>query len=335
MVKTHPTIVEVARRAGVSPATVSRVLNGTARVSREKVRAVLKAVEELGYVPSPLAQNLARGRSYAVGILLPDFASPFYGPILQAIALEMESSAFRPIAVSGHWSLTRELEALEFLKAHRVEALVLLGASLEGPVLEGLGIPVLAFGQPLEGDRIHSLYLDNLSAAYRATAYLIARGHEKVVHISSHRGGADVRDRLLGYRKAMREAGLTPRVVYGDLLEGGGYRAAKELLQRFPDTTALFVANDQMAIGARLYLYERGLRVPEDVSLIGFDDIPLAAYQIPPLTTVRQPAWEVGLALASALRQVLEGGRPAFPDLALTLVERASVASPGGEVKSL
>ncbi|RTG94901.1 substrate-binding domain-containing protein [Thermus scotoductus] len=138
------------------------------------------------------------------------------------------------------------------------------------------------------------VYLDNFSAAYRATAYLIAKGHEKVVHISSHRGGADVRDRLLGYRKAMREAGLTPRVVYGDLLEGGGYKAAGELIQRFPDATALFVANDQMAIGARLYLYERGLRVPEDVSLIGFDDIPLAAYQIPPLTTVRQPAWEVG-----------------------------------------
>ncbi len=119
MTRTRPTIEEVARRAGVSPATVSRVLNGTARVSPEKVRAVLQAVEELGYAPSPLAQGLATGRSYAVGILISDFASPFFGPILEALTLELETTPYRPIAVPGHWSPVRELEALEFLKAHR------------------------------------------------------------------------------------------------------------------------------------------------------------------------------------------------------------------------
>ena len=183
MTKARPTIAEVARRAGVSPATVSRVLNGTARVSPEKVRAVLQAVEELGYAPSPLAQGLATGRSYAVGILLSDFASPFFGPILEALTLELEATPYRPIAVPGHWSLVRELEALEFLKAHRVEALVLLGTALDGEALGELGIPVLAFGQRVEGPKAWSLCLDNQQAAYEATRYLIDRGHTRIVHI--------------------------------------------------------------------------------------------------------------------------------------------------------
>ncbi|KHG64436.1 LacI family transcriptional regulator [Thermus sp. 2.9] len=325
MTRTHPTIAEVARRAGVSPATVSRVLNGTARVSQEKVRAVLRAIEELGYTPSPLAQSLAKGRSYAVGILLPDFGSPFYGPILEAITLELEPTPFRPIAVPGHWSLVRELEALDFLKGHRVEAIVLLGTSLEASALEPLGVPILAFGQRLLGPRTWSLVLNNREAAYRATRYLLEKGHRHIAHISSHRGGMDVRERLLGYRKAMREMGLAPRVVYGNLQEDGGYEAARELLARFPDTTAIFAANDQTAIGARLYLFERGLAVPEDLSLVGFDDIPLAAYQVPPLTTVRQPAREVGRALAQALKDLLQGETPSLSPIPLQLVERGSV----------
>jgi LacI family transcriptional regulator len=327
--KTRPTIEEVARRAGVSPATVSRVLNGTARVSREKVRAVLEAVEALGYTPSPLAQSLARGRSYALGILLPDFESPFYGPILQALAHRLEATPFRPVAVPGHWSLARELEALDFLKAQRVEALILLGATVDGAPLEALGVPVVAFGERV-GERVFSLLLDNREAAYRATRYLLAKGHTRIAHVSSHRGHADIRERLLGYRRAMREAGLEARVVYGDLTEAGGYRAGKELFARFPDTTAVFAANDQTAIGLRLFLYEAGLSVPEDVSLVGFDDIPLAAYQTPPLTTVRQPARAIGEVLAEAALAVLEGREPLLPKLELFLVERRSVGEVGG-----
>ncbi len=329
MTRTRPTIEEVARRAGVSPATVSRVLNGTARVSPEKVRAVLQAVEELGYAPSPLAQGLATGRSYAVGILISDFASPFFGPILEALTLELETTPYRPIAVPGHWSPVRELEALEFLKAHRVEALALLGTALGGEALRDLGIPVLAFGQRVEGPRAWSLLLDNQKAAYEATRYLLRRGHTRIVHISSHRGGLDVRERLLGYRKAMREAGLEARVVYGNLEEDGGYLAAEEAFRRYPDTTAIFAANDQTAFGARLYLYQRGLHVPEDVSLMGFDDVALSAYQIPPLTTVRQPIQEIGTALGRALRAVLGGESPNLPHLELALVERASVREVG------
>jgi len=329
MIEARPTIEEVARRAGVSPATVSRVLNGTARVSREKVKAVLEAIEALGYTPSPQARSLAKGRSYAVGILLPDLGSPFYGPILEAIALELEPTPFRPIAVPGHWSLVRELEALDFLKGHRIEALLLLGTSLDAGALKGLDTPVLSFGQPLDGEKAFALFLDNRKAAYQATRYLLAKGHREIVHITSHRGAMDVRERLLGYRKAMREAGLSPKVVYGNLLEDGGYRACQEILKRFPETTAIFAANDQTAIGARLALFEAGLRVPEDVSLVGFDDIPLAAYQIPPLTTVRQPTREIGQALAEGLKRVLGGKDPAFPPIALPLVERSSVKEVG------
>ncbi len=138
-----------------------------------------------------------------------------------------------------------------------------------------------------------------------------------------------MRERLLGYRKAMREAGLEARVVYGNLEEDGGYLAAEEAFRRYPDTTAIFAANDQTAFGARLYLYQRGLRVPEDVSLMGFDDVALSAYQTPPLTTVRQPIQEIGMALGRALRAVLGGESPNLPHLELALVERASVREVG------
>lgn len=322
MVKLRPTIEEVARIAGVSPATVSRVLNGTARVTPEKRKAVLRAIETLGYRPSLAAQTLARGRSYAVGILVPDFSSPFYGPILEAITLELEATPFRPITVPGHWSLVRELEALEFLKNHQLEALLLLGTSLDEKAVKPLGVPVLAFGQVLEG--AWSLMVDNRRAAYQATRYLLELGHTRIAHITSQRGGMDVQERLLGYRKAMREAGLEARVVYGNLQEDGGYRACRELFRRYPDTTAIFAANDQTAIGARLYLYEQGVSVPQEVSLVGFDDIPSAAYQIPPLTTVRQPLQEIGHALGQAVKALLEGHKPELPALELHLVPRQS-----------
>lgn len=218
----------------------------------------------------------------------------------------------------------RELEALEFLKAHRVEALVLLGTALDGEALGELGIPVLAFGQRVEGPKAWSLCLDNQQAAYEATRYLIDRGHTRIVHISSHRGGMDVRDRLLGYRKAMREAGLRARVVYGDLEEEGGYRAAAEAFRRYPDTTAIFAANDQTAFGARLYLYEQGLRVPEDVSSWGLTTSPLAPTRSP--AHHRAPAHprhrhRPGPRAPGGPR----GEVPTLPRLELRLVERASV----------
>jgi len=325
MTRSRPTIQEVARAAGVSPATVSRVLNGTARVSREKVRAVLKAVEELGYTPSPLAQSLATGRSYAVGILVPSLSSPFYGPILEAITQELLTSEYRPIAVPTYWSLIEELEALEFLRMHRVEALIVLGTSLDARAFQALDVPILSYGQALEGDRTYTLEVNNLEAAYHATRYLLSKGHRHIVHITSHQGGRDIQERYLGYRRAMREMGLPTRVLYGNLQEDGGYQVADELLKRFPEATAVFAANDQTAIGLRLRLWERGVRVPEDLSLVGFDDIDLAAYQTPPLTTVRQPTRAIGQTLAAAAKALLQGQNPSLSPLSLQLVERFSV----------
>jgi LacI family transcriptional regulator len=325
MTRSRPTIQEVARAAGVSPATVSRVLNGTARVSREKVRAVLKAVEELGYTPSPLAQSLATGRSYAVGILVPSLSSPFYGPILEAITQELLPSEYRPIAVPTYWSLIEELEALEFLRMHRVEALIVLGTSMDTRAFQTCGVPILSFGQALEGERAYTLEVNNQEAAYRATRYLLAKGHRHIVHVSSHQGGQDIQERYLGYRKAMREARLPTRVLYGNLQEDGGYQVADELLDRFPEATAVFAANDQTAIGLRLRLWEKGVRVPEDLSLVGFDDIDLAAYQTPPLTTVRQPMRAIGRTLAAAAKALIEGHEPILSPISLELVERQSV----------
>ncbi|MEW6420706.1 MAG: substrate-binding domain-containing protein [Deinococcota bacterium] len=328
------TLAEVAREAGVSPSTVSRILNGTAQVKATKVAQVRAAIEKLGYKPNAFARSLAKGASSSVGVLTQDIASPFYGDALGGIERGLMGSGYSPLIISGHWRTDEEEHAIELFMSRRVEALIVLGGHLPEEELRQLAqqLPVAVLGRPVDlaSPGSISLALDNRRAAYDLVTYLLDRGHRRIGHIMGPQDHVDARDRLDGYRQALEDRGLPFQpslVVQGDFHEPSGLIGTQQLLAQHPDMTAIFSANDQMAYGARLALYRLGLRVPEDMSLVGFDDLPGSAYTTPPLTSVRQPMAEMGHWLARFVVAQLTGQatEPFQPQMELRL--RESVAT--------
>lgn len=327
------TLAEVARAAGVSPSTVSRILNGTAQVKAAKVAQVRAAIDRLGYKPNAFARSLATGTSGSVGVLTQDIASPFYGDALSGIEGGLMGSGYSPLIISGHWRTDDEEHAVELFLSRRVEALIVLGGQLPEDELRHLAgqLPVAVLGRRLDLSALGSvsLFLDNRRAAREVVGHLLDRGHRRIGHIAGPQDHRDARERLAGYREALEERGLPfvpSLVVQGDFHEPSGLIGTQRLLAAHPDMTAIFNANDQMAYGARLALYRLGLRVPEDMSLVGFDDLPGSTYTTPPLTSVRQPMAEMGRWLARFVVARLTGQEiePFRPQLELRL--RESVA---------
>lgn len=334
------TVVEVAREAGVSPSTVSRIMNGTARVAPDKQRSVEQAVQRLGYRPNMMARNLVRGNSRTVGVLTQAIGSPFYNGALHGIEDGLMPHGYAPLIVSGHWHSDQEGHAIELLLGRRVEALIVLGGSVpEAELHEVAGsLPVVVLGRRIARPDFagHSLALDNFGGARRATAHLIERGHRAIGHIMGLPEHLDAQDRLAGYRAALESHGLPfdPQlVVQGDFQEASGLLGMQRLLEQNLPITAVFCANDQMAYGARLALYRRGIRVPDDLSLVGFDDLPGSLYGSPPLTSVRQPMHDLGLRLAEFVLARLRGETPALSAPPLDLIVRESTAVLHGRAK--
>ncbi len=312
------TIDDIARQAGVSPSTVSRVLNGSKHVGEARRAQVLAAVEHFGFRPNAVAQGLARGRSMTVGVLVQDVTSPFFGRMLAAVEEVLERHDYRPMFASTHWradNLDEEAQVLDLLLERRVDGVLILGGRGSAEHLQQVAthIPLVIAARQIEGLEAHCLTVDNSGGAYRATRYLIGLGHRRIAHISGFADHPDARARLDGYQRALAEAGLPldpDLVAEGDFEELSGQTAVEQLLIRAVPFTALFAANDQMAYGAILGLHSHGFRVPDDVSVVGFDDLPHSAYTLPPLTTVRQPVRELGTAAASALTSQIEGMPP-------------------------
>ena len=329
------TILEIAEKANVSPATVSRVLRGTTGVAQGKREAVLQAVDELDYRPNVFAQSLASGQSMTLGVLTQNFGSPFYDGILQGILDGLDGSEYSPIFADGRWQTAVEHKALQMLLDRRVDGLIFVGGQIsEGRLAALVGqTPFVAVGRKLPTLLDNCLYVDNFAAAYEATRYLIGRGHRQIAHITApmpyQDAVNDVRRRYDGYVRALQDADIEPDpqlVVEGNLLQQSGVLAIETLLMRGRPFSAIFAANDQMAFGARLGLYRRGIRVPDDVSLVGFDDDPSAAYFIPPLTTVRQPAITLGQVAAQAILDLIGKKTVELPVLAAELIIRESVS---------
>jgi LacI family transcriptional regulator len=323
------TIHDIAAEAGVSASTVSRVLNGTTPVANAKRAAVLAAIESLNYHPNVVAQGLVRGKSATIGVLTQDLASPFYAEIHRAVEEGLVGSGYHPLFASGHWGADLELAALDVLIKRRVDAIIVLGGLMPGEHLHAVAqeLPLVAVGRLIAGIEDRCLHVDHAEGAYKAMRYLIELGHTRIAHITGLPYHPDAIDRQAGYRQALDDAGLAvdPNlVVEGTFDEQSGLLAVEMLLARGAMFTALFAANDQMAQGARLALFRRGIRVPDDVSLIGFDDQPSSAFTTPPLTTVRQPTAEMGAAAAEAVLKMLNGCQPSLPNLSVDLVIRES-----------
>lgn len=305
----------VAERAGVSPSTVSRVLNGTAAVSDEKRQAIDRAIADLGFVPDPLARGLAGGKTLSIGVVTQSIDSPFYGVALRGIEDELDKAGYAALFVSGNWNAAEEIRCIGLLRSRRVDGIIVLTGRLSDQVLRAAAksLPVVVTGRKLKASGLYSLEFDNVAGARMATDHLITLGHRRIACITGDPEHPDALARLRGYREALEQAGLTydaALVEPGLFHEQSGRLAMDHLLDRRKRFTAVFACNDQMAFGAALALHNRGLRVPDDVSLVGFDDLTGASYAIPPLSTVHHPGYELGRMAAGAVLQMLAGEKP-------------------------
>ena len=304
------TLHDVARLAGVSPSTVSRILNGTARVTDDKRQAVEAAIHKLKFRPNLSAKGLRSGSTRTIGVLTQELESPYFTRGTSGVEQGLLGSGYAPIVVPGHWNAMEELERARLLISRKVDALVILGGALTDAQVSELAHsqPIAITGRHLQADNVFSFHFDQLRGGQLATEHLIALGHRQIAHITGPATHLDAQERRDGYLLAHQQAQLSidPRlIVPGDYMESGGERAMNQLLDSGLKFTAVFCANDQTLWGARLALYRRGLRVPEDVSLVGLDDLPQSAYMTPPVTTVQQPIHAMGRAAAATLLRAL------------------------------
>ena len=310
------TLGSVALAAGVSPSTVSRILNGTAIVSELKKKAVEDAIATLGFVPNPIARGLAGGRTFSIGVVTQAIDSPFYGAALRGIEDELDPIGYRALFVSGHWNAAAESRCIDVLRSRRVDGIVVLTGRLTDQALKTCAktVPIVVTGRTLKAAGLVALNFDNFEGGRLATQHLIDLGHRAIAFISGDPDHPDAVERQRGYRAALEAAGLTydPRLVIpGEFHEASGLLAVDRLIESRQRFTAIFAANDQMAVGAVLGLHRRGLRVPQDVSVIGFDDLPSSLYSIPPLSTIHQPAYELGRLAAATMVRLLAGEKSA------------------------
>jgi LacI family transcriptional regulator len=313
------TLSQVAEACGVSPSTVSRVLSGSVRVSEAKQARVRQAVAALGFVPNTLARALADGRTRTIGLVAQQFESPFYAMLLRGVEEAVAAEGYALVVTSGHWDRAEEERCIHALRARRVDGIIVLTGQLEDGFLVDLAreLPVVVTGRDLHAPGLHALKTDDHEGARLATRHLLALGHTRIAFIGGDPRHADAHERASGYRCALAEAGLPvdPALcLEGDYLEPSGAAAMETLLARGTPFTAVFAANDQMAFGAALALHRRGLHVPNEVSLVGFDDVATSSYTVPPLSSIHQPVYELGRLAATAMLDLL-AGRP--PEVAL------------------
>jgi LacI family transcriptional regulator len=325
------TLEMVAQLAGVSPSTVSRILNGTAVVSDDKKRAVDAAISELGFVPNPVARGLAGGRTFSIGVITQAIDSPFYGAALRGIEDVLDPAGYSPLFVSGHWDADKEARCVDMLRSRRVDGIIVLTGRLSDQALKtcAKSLPVVVTGRTLKAPGLFALNFDNFEGGKLATQHLIALGHKLIAFIAGAPGHPDSEERMRGYLSALESAGIAynPELtVSGEYHEGSGLSAVNLLLKGAQPFTAIFAANDQMANGAALGLYRSGKRVPQDISLVGFDDLPMSSYATPPLSTVHHPSQELGRLAALAMLELLAGQKPKIDMPLPRLIARESSA---------
>lgn len=326
---TRITIDAVARRAGVSISTVSRVLNGLDRVHPQTRQRVLEVVRELNYRPSALARGLAMQQTHTLGFIIPTLSDPFYFEIVRGVEEAAATAGYNLLVVS-QLAASDERRYLRLFDERRVDGMVLVGVAVPPDELARLcahRLPIAALQQEL-GEGVYTFLADNYGGAQALATHLLRLGYRRIAYIAGSDHTPDSAERLRGLSAALAEQGLAVfRVARGDYSRAGGRAAMLELLTP-PLPEAIFAANDQMALEAIAVLREHGLKVPEDVAVVGFDDIPLAHYVEPPLTTVRQPAYELGYRAAQAIIQALQQpGKPYREVLPTQLVVRRSCGS--------
>jgi len=337
-------IKDIARAAGVSHPTVSRALANSPLVQKETRARIQALAQEMGYSPDLQARALVSGRTYTLGVVVTSVADPFVAEVVQGIEDAAHGAGYSVILASSHNTPSREIEAVELLRAKRVDLVLVLSSRLGALYLERLGrigAPVVLINSHSEdrGPYTFSVAVDNRYGGYLATKHLLDLGHRRIAYVTGQPRHSDNQERLAGYRQAIEEAGVRFEpglIVPGDGDTTGGQHALSSLLESAPPASAVFCYNDRTAIGLIHAACRAGLRLPQDLAVVGFDNIPFAAFIEPALTTVAQPmralgehAVKMGLALLAN-----RGGEEAVPVSNVVLrgwlVVRASCGATAG-----
>jgi LacI family transcriptional regulator len=311
--KLAPTLEEVATAAGVSRSTASRVINGSSAVSPAVVAAVTSAIAELNYIPNRAARSLANRQTMAIALVVPEdtkrfFGDPYFAAIVDGISRGLEDSDYvLNLQLAGP-----SQKAIRYLLGGNVDGALVASHHAGDHFLSAISgsLPVVVNGRPLNLDEQDHYFVDvdNAAAAQSGTEYLLSKGRKRIGTIAGPPDMPAGVDRSAGWATALSEAGMpTNRLAYGDFTIGGGASAMKTLLDTWPDLDGVFVASDLMAVGAMGVLRDRGISVPDEISVVGFDDSPAATNGEIKLTTVRQPATEMGEKMARMLLGLLRG----------------------------
>ncbi len=310
-----PTLDQLAEQLGVSPATVSRALNNKPGVSTQMRDQILELARQMNYVPGPAGRNPALQRTDTVGFLsfersLPLAGDPFYYHVMRGVEQELARQSYF-MMVSTVYPGMAEAASIQLVAEKRVDGLIVVGPFFPQQLILSLhaaGIPLVLVDNTVMNPPINAVLVEDETAGYQATQHLIAaHGHRHIVALSGPKAWASSRARAAGYRWAMEDAGLTPNVIrQEDTTVDTGRRAVRQALEAFPETTAIFAINDAMAMGALRGAEEAGRSLPEDLAIVGFDDVVAAAHVCPSLTTMRVPKRQLGILAARRLIDLIK-----------------------------
>jgi LacI family transcriptional regulator len=314
------TMQDVAKRAGVSAMTVSRVVNGREGVDSETQRRVEETIRALDFVPNRIARGLVSQKTQTIGLIVPDVVNPFFAPVVRGAESAARKAGYRVLLCNSEGDLRLEREYIDDLVAHRVEGLLLAPASDRSrssilSLLRG-GFPLVLIDRTLPNADCDLIVSDSANGARRLVEHLIAVGHREIAHVTDAEDTSTGRERLRGYREALEAAGIpfqSELVIQTTVDRIGGYRAAQEILARVPLPTAVFTVNNMTAVGAMEALRERGLSVPKDMGLVCFDDVEHLAVLSPFLTVIDQPAETFGSLGAQLLLERMSGKASSRP----------------------
>lgn len=337
------TIRDVARAASVSVATVSRVLNGKSSVREETRRRIRKVVDRLHYAPHGVARSLITRKTNTLGVLLPDLYGEFFSEVIRGVDSCARRRGYH-LLVSGSHSDRSEIEAVLRATRGRVDGLIVMSPELDAETLRRNltdGLPIVLLNAIGNGRQFDSIHIDNYGGALAIVRHLVALGHRRIAHVTGPAGNRDAAERLRGYRDGMRAVSRqwpSELAIPGDFREEAGFEAGRRLLDWKNPPTAVFAANDAMAFGLLAACQRRRVRVPQDLAVAGFDDIPIARFASPPLSTVRVPIAELGERATRRLLQTLSGPNghePRDETVATTLIVRESCGgSPSGRLST-
>ncbi|MBD0863648.1 LacI family DNA-binding transcriptional regulator [Gordonia sp. zg691] len=312
----RPTIKDVAEHARVSVSTVSYVLNDSGPVAPERRNRVLDAVRVLEYSPNDSARNLKRRSASRIGMVVPELTNQFFAMVTEGVQRAASARDVLVVLVIPEVSAKSEEEQAKLLRSQRIDGVVYLSGTGSMPAASyeiARSGPVVLVDEQIPGIDLPAVVCDSRKGAREVATHVLDHGHRQVAVIGGPSALWTAQQRLAGYREAFARAGLDPDAVpvyYGDYRQESGFEAAKKALESTPRPTALICANDLMAVGAMEYCREVGLDMPADVSIVGFDDLALSRLLTPRLTSVRQPAHDMGFRAASVLFDMIENNTP-------------------------